>query len=434
MTSGNTPGKRIRQTRQAAGLKQVELAALAGISASYLNLIEHDRRKIAGKLLLDLSKLLKVEASLLSEGAEEALILRLNDIAAMLQNKPADTPSDTAAFAAQFSPWANRLIELFTKHNQLEQLVNSMADRLSHDPNLATSLFEVLSSATAIRSTSAILAETKNIEPEWQNRFHRNLNEDSRRLAVGAQALVGYLDPDDKNQSIAVSPRAEMESVLAAYDYYFPELEEQVQDSTSILAKADKISVHAQKLLQIYLQDYAADARALPKQRLASSIATIGHNPIKLAQHLGLGLATVMRRLTALAGELLGTEIGLVICDASGSLLFHRPVSGFKIPTVAGFCALWPVFEALQMPMRPFTIGIKQNGRDGGHFETLSYVEISAVVGGPEPILPRGYMMLMPLTTSSPSDMDREVGATCRLCTRADCSARREVSVFTEDF
>ena len=47
---------------------------------------------------------------------------------------------------------------------------------------------------TSIRSTSSILVETKELEPEWQGRFHRNINEDSARLAEGAEALVRYLE------------------------------------------------------------------------------------------------------------------------------------------------------------------------------------------------------------------------------------------------
>ncbi|WP_304951541.1 helix-turn-helix domain-containing protein, partial [Sulfitobacter sp.] len=45
-------GSRIRERRVMAGLKQAELAQQSGISASYLNLIEHNRRRIGGKLLL----------------------------------------------------------------------------------------------------------------------------------------------------------------------------------------------------------------------------------------------------------------------------------------------------------------------------------------------------------------------------------------------
>ncbi|MEZ8097508.1 MAG: helix-turn-helix transcriptional regulator, partial [Amylibacter sp.] len=42
-------GTRIRENRKALRLSQKDLAHAAGISASYLNLIEHNRRRIAGK-------------------------------------------------------------------------------------------------------------------------------------------------------------------------------------------------------------------------------------------------------------------------------------------------------------------------------------------------------------------------------------------------
>ena len=48
-------GTRIRERRMTLGLRQSEVALRAGISGSYLNLIEHNRRRIGGKLLLDLA-------------------------------------------------------------------------------------------------------------------------------------------------------------------------------------------------------------------------------------------------------------------------------------------------------------------------------------------------------------------------------------------
>ena len=47
-------GNRIRERRLVMGMKQADLAAAAGISPSYLNLIEHNRRRIGGKLLIAL--------------------------------------------------------------------------------------------------------------------------------------------------------------------------------------------------------------------------------------------------------------------------------------------------------------------------------------------------------------------------------------------
>ena len=42
-------GSRIRERRLALGVKQGALAQQVGVSASYLNLIEHNHRKIGGK-------------------------------------------------------------------------------------------------------------------------------------------------------------------------------------------------------------------------------------------------------------------------------------------------------------------------------------------------------------------------------------------------
>lgn len=59
-------GTRIRERRTVLGLRQAELARLSGISPSYLNLIEHNRRRIGGKLLVEIARHLGVEASALT--------------------------------------------------------------------------------------------------------------------------------------------------------------------------------------------------------------------------------------------------------------------------------------------------------------------------------------------------------------------------------
>ena len=53
MSREGLTGSRIRERRVMAGQKQADLAKAIGISASYLNLIEHNRRRIGGKLLLN---------------------------------------------------------------------------------------------------------------------------------------------------------------------------------------------------------------------------------------------------------------------------------------------------------------------------------------------------------------------------------------------
>src|SRR6056297_484007 len=82
MTDPVTIGTRIRERRVMSGIRQTDLARQAGISPSYLNLIEHNRRRIAGKTLNRLADVLGVAPGLLSEGAEATLISALREAAA----------------------------------------------------------------------------------------------------------------------------------------------------------------------------------------------------------------------------------------------------------------------------------------------------------------------------------------------------------------
>ena len=74
-------GSRIRERRVALGLRQAEVALRAGISGSYLNLIEHNRRRIGGKVLLNIAAALETEPGALAQGAEKSLLTSLRDAA-----------------------------------------------------------------------------------------------------------------------------------------------------------------------------------------------------------------------------------------------------------------------------------------------------------------------------------------------------------------
>lgn len=211
MARDTLTGSRIRERRSIAGMRQADLARQVGISASYLNLIEHNRRRIGGKLLLDIAQVLGVEASMLTQGAEAALIATLREAAADAGAVAAEL--DRAdEFAGRFPGWAEVLAAGHRRIASLERAVETLSDRLTHDPHLAASVHEVLSTAAAIRSTASILAETGELEQEWRDRFHKNLNEDSLRLAEGSKALVTYLDESKMSEERRGAPQEEVEA------------------------------------------------------------------------------------------------------------------------------------------------------------------------------------------------------------------------------
>ncbi|MBN9022089.1 MAG: helix-turn-helix transcriptional regulator, partial [Rhizobiales bacterium] len=73
-------GQRIRKRRQEMRLSQAALAAEVGISASYLNLIEHNRRTIGGALLHRIAERLALDSRALAGTEEARLIAELAEV------------------------------------------------------------------------------------------------------------------------------------------------------------------------------------------------------------------------------------------------------------------------------------------------------------------------------------------------------------------
>ncbi|MGR3621828.1 short-chain fatty acyl-CoA regulator family protein [Pseudophaeobacter sp.] len=425
-------GSRIRDRRMILGIRQAELARQAGISASYLNLIEHNRRRIGGKLLVDLAQVLGVEPSMLTEGAEAALIAALREAAAD-SGTPVAELDRTDEFAGRFPGWAEVLASNHQRISRLERTVETLSDRLTHDPHLAASLHEVLSTAAAIRSTASILAETGELEAEWRDRFHKNLNEDSLRLAESSRALVNFLDESDTSAERRGVPQEEVEAFFLAHGFHFPDLESDQQTPQALVAEAPQLVSDAARLIaKSALEQYQSDARQMPLTEMAKEITTHGPEPSALARRFHTSLPVVLRRLGVLPPDILGQEAGLVICDASGSILFRKPVTGFALPRFGASCPLWPVYTALQRPDMPLRRNVVQQGRSVLGFECLAVAWTHVAASFDHD--PQYHAVMLILPRREVSQNAQPVGASCRICPRQACEARREPSILKEEF
>ena len=428
-------GSRIRERRLIAGLRQADLARQVEISASYLNLIEHNRRRIGGKLLVDIAQVLGVEPSMLTEGAEAALIATLREAAADAASQVAET--DRAdEFAGRFPGWAEVLAGEHRRVASLERTVQTLSDRLTHDPHLAASLHEVLSTAAAIRSTASILAETGEIEPEWRDRFHKNLNEDSLRLAESSRALVNFLDESDTGEDRRGVPQEEVEAFFQAHDFHFPELEGDEADIDSLITGAPELgSSSAQTIARAALAQYVADAQELPLGRFQDVLEQVGVEPVKLAEIFGCSLQTVFRRLAVMPVSVTGGEVGLVIADGSGSILFRKPVTDFALPKFGASCPLWPVFTAFTRPNLPIRRRVSQAGQATASFDCLAICWPREALDFDRDPLYHAAMLILPVPASHTAAQSAlPVGSSCRVCPRKGCSARREPSILSEEF
>lgn len=422
MPLGALTGSRVRERRLALGMRQADLARGAGISASYLNLIEHNRRRIVGEVLARLAAALGVEVSVLEEGAEGAVAEALR--AAAGEAGSAAELDRLEEFIGRFPGWAAVTAGMQRRVGQLERAVAALNDRIAHDPHLSLALHEVLSAVSSVRSTAAILAETEDIEADWRARFHANLHHDSERLAGGAEALVAYLDGSGQETAAGVaSPQEELDDWLAARGWHLAALEMGGDLEGEI---AQLASGAARDLARAHVAQARTDVQAMPLAEFVAAVAELGADPVLLAARLGTRVLAVMRRLATLPGAV----EGLVICDAAGALVFRKPAEGFQPPRFGAACALWPLYAALARPMMPVAARIEMTGRSGRRFLAQGWCE-TEWPGGFGGVEVRAAAMLLTPVAADGSPALR-VGPTCRICPEAGCPARREASIISD--
>jgi len=431
-------GSRIRERRVALGLRQAEVALRAGISGSYLNLIEHNRRRIGGKVLLNIAAALEIEPGTLAQGAEKRLLTSLRDAAIARPDVDVDL-SKTEDFADRFTDWAHLISAQHSQIISLQQTVSSLSDRLAHDPFLSEALHEVLSTVSAIRSTASILAEPGEMDQNWQRRFQTNVFQDSIRLATASQSLADYLDGDSDRVLDTLSPLDELDSLLAKHSYHFAGLEtlSDWSDSVADVLLAE-VSAAAKILGMAYFRQYWNDAQSFRLPKLLRLVAELGLDPVRIARETELSLPLIFRRLASLPPDPSRPAVGLMVCDSSGGLLFKQPCDDFQAPRVGSACARWPLYGALTQIGVAARHQVLHSGRPGtlavqNLFDTFSVAErvTSASFEG-VPVL-RSTMLI--LRSEKPtSDQPLPIGSTCRLCNIQACPARREPSIFSDGF
>lgn len=420
-------GSRIRARRLDQRIRQADLAVRAGISPSYLNLIEHNRRSIAGKLLNDLARLLDVDPAVLTQGADNALLAGL---AAAASQTAAPTGGGAAIdraeeFAGRFPGWADLVVAQAAEVAALRSRVQALGDRLTHDPGLGSALHAVISAVTSIRATAGILVGADRVDADWQRRFHQNIHDDAQRLTDSSQALIRTLEtPPD-----AAAPRDPLDAAMRLLNlagWHLPLVEAGAGVAMQLAAMGDPQGATGQVLADL-LATYRNDAAAMPLDRTMAAGATHAWEPAAMAMTLDVPLAAVLRRLATLPDGPVVPVVGLVVIDGAGVQLFQRPVAGFTL-SGHGACPLWPIYQALTNPCVPLRRDVVLPGG-----QRLRATAVAEVCGPPRfdvPSLLRATMLLVADPASGPDAAPPlPVGPGCRVCPRADCAARREPSI-----
>ena len=222
----DTPiGHLVRNARQKNGMTQTALASAMGVSVSYINLVEHDRRRLSRERLLDISNILGIDSDTLDGESERELLLELEQ----LTSDPAVASlaldrGECRNLISQHKSWAEALVAFHRAGQRDQGLIAAFSDRLNHDPMLNDSIHEMLNASTAIRSIATIYDEGGEVSTEQRERFDDILSIEAARLADVAQSLAGFFDRTDRLGTAVTAPE-EVDDFLFERRNYFERIE-----------------------------------------------------------------------------------------------------------------------------------------------------------------------------------------------------------------
>ena len=445
-------GTQIRERRRQIGITQVDLAQRIGISPSYLNLIERNKRRIAGPLLRKTAEALGLGLDELDGAAERRLAEALTEIAHLPEMGPLNIEvRSTGELIGRYPGWSRALAALVRSERDARQTARALSDRLTHDPYLGETVHRMLSRVSAIRSIAEILTEFDDIPPDQMERFHKIIADESTNLSDVGEALATYFDKTDASER-TLTPLDEVESFFEAHANHFEDIETatasmDVPDSVeaaradaqthlggtidALVARAPQIeTTTATARARAALLDYAATALLLPHLRFGQMAAKARYDIETLAAWTGLGVQVICRRLATLPPDGQHPRFGYICANASGTIVQMLALEGLAVPRYAGACPLWVLFRAQQTP--GVTMSQLALFPSGARFVFAARARLTESGGFRQP---RHY--LTDMIAVSAEDAARtvygdgavrpeEVGPACRLCPRTSCLHRVE--------
>lgn len=453
-------GTRIRQHRHQLGVTQTDLARRAGISPSYLNLIEWNKRSVPSRLLSRISAALGVTVETLDGATERRLHDELMEIAHLpaLGSSGVET-SQTDELIGRFPGWSRGIAALAKSEQASMRSAQILSERLSNDPYLSETVHRMRSRIAAVRSAANILVEYDDLSDQQTARFTSIVAEESTALSHAGEALANYLDKAEAADRI-LTPVDEVEALCEQRNNRFAELEraaealeinfvdnrpasrlerarvcvsEYLEGTIESLLDAEEVikSAAAFKRARELLIDYAISAILMPDEIFCSQAKDAGYDVEALAQIFSVSVDRVCHRLTALPLSEEFPKIGYVQANAAGTVVQMHNLEGLQLPRYAAACPLWALYRAQQSPE---TV-IRQRALfpEGARFVFLARARHVGLSGFGRP---RHYVTDM--ITMTEKDARRtvyapdaavpveEVGPSCRLCPRVNCIHRVE--------
>ena len=302
-------GGKLRRLRQERRLNQTQMAAELGISPSYLNLIEGDRRPVTVRVLLRLAERFQVDISQLGADLDERLIGDLMDALADPSFEKHDVKSsDVRELVATLPNLAHALLALYQSHRNgaprpadeavgdstvaplpTEEVTDFVEQRRNHFDDLE-------------RAAETLWAENQLALHTLPNDLVRTLNQ---RYAVDVEIASADRMPGLLRSYNPLTRRLQLSEMLPIPSRTF-QLAHQIaflacRDIIERLMASGKLtSPEADALARSALANYFAAAVMMPYERFSDAARNTRHDINVLQHRFGVSFEQACHRLTTL--------------------------------------------------------------------------------------------------------------------------------------
>ncbi|MCW8916226.1 MAG: short-chain fatty acyl-CoA regulator family protein [Magnetovibrio sp.] len=221
-------GTRLRKLRNDRGLSQVKLADQLGISASYLNLIEHNRRTLTVPLLLRLSQILEVDPQVFYPQQENLLSAEITET---LQDPMFEdlqlSNADVGTMVADAPELCQAVIKAYGAYRKSHEDLQMVSERLAQDPVISNAGYRLRMLLTSILSFSEILHDTDDLSENERQDFSKIVMNESENLSEAVTDMLGLITGDGlMDVAEGLSPTEAVTDFMQSNNNYFPEIED----------------------------------------------------------------------------------------------------------------------------------------------------------------------------------------------------------------
>ncbi|MCC6621103.1 MAG: DUF2083 domain-containing protein [Deltaproteobacteria bacterium] len=448
-------GGKVRALRRKEGLSQAQMAQRLGISPSYLNLIENDRRPLPAVVLIQLAQEFGVDLHGFAGSEDARLVADLMEALSdpLFEAHPL-TSADVRELAQGQPAIAQAMLALYRAYESARRGAETLASELD------------LKDLTSVGPSHIPSEEVSDLLQRHMNHFAA-LEEGAERLLAEAApggddlqaALVRYLR-DRHGVSVRVARWADQRGLLRRYDpnvkaLYLSELLPtrsrtfQLAHQLALITQQEALdaicqgpeltSPESRTLARVALANYFAAAVMMPYDAFLEAAEGERYDIDVLGRRFRVGFEQVCQRLTTLRRPgREGVAFHMIRIDVAGNISKRFSASGIRFARYSGICPRWNIFAAFQTPGM---IRIQLSKMPDGEVFFCIARTIQRDAGGyhdQHPVMAIGLGCRAEdarrLVYADGVDLEGPalvvpVGVSCRVCERPDCDQRAMPSV-----